>query len=34
MLRSNAFSAGLWRPKDGPENVLEAVSVIAIPEGK
>ena len=33
-LRSNAFSAGVWPPKGGPENVLEAVSVIAMPEGK
>ena len=33
-LRSAAFSAGVWPPKGGPENVLEAVSVIAMPEGK
>ena len=33
-LRSAAFSAGVWPPKGGPENVLEAVSVIAIPEGE
>jgi hypothetical protein len=33
-LRSNAFSAGVWPPKNGPENVLEAVSVVAIPESK
>ena len=33
-LRSTAFSAGVWPPKGGPENVLEAVSVIAMPEGE
>jgi len=33
-LRSAAFSAGVWPPKGGPENVLEAVSVIAMPEGE
>jgi hypothetical protein len=33
-LRSNAFSAGVWPPKGGPDNVLEAISVIAIPEGE
>jgi NIPSNAP len=31
-LRSAAFSAGVWPPKGGPENVLEAVSIIATPE--
>ncbi|MGY4225023.1 hypothetical protein ACVMIH_002384 [Bradyrhizobium sp. USDA 4503] len=31
-LRSTAFSAGVWPPRGGPENVLEAVSVIAMPE--
>jgi hypothetical protein len=33
-LRSAAFSSGVWPPKGGPESVLEAVSVIAIPEGE
>jgi NIPSNAP len=33
-LRRNAFSAGVWPPKNGPENVFEAVSVVAIPESK
>jgi hypothetical protein len=33
-LRSNAFSAGVWPPKGGPDNVLEAISVIAMPEGE
>jgi NIPSNAP len=33
-LRSNAFAAGVWPPKGGPENVMEAVSVIAVPEGE
>ena len=33
-LRSAAFSAGVWPPKGGPENVLEAVSVIAMPENE
>jgi NIPSNAP len=30
-LRAAAYSAGLWPPKGGPENILEAVSVIALP---
>jgi hypothetical protein len=33
-LRSTGFSAGVWPPKGGPENVLKAVSVIAMPEGE
>lgn len=33
-LRSDAFSAGVWPPKGGPDNVREAVSVIAMPEGE
>jgi hypothetical protein len=33
-LRRAAFSTGVWPPKGGPENVLEAVSVIAMPEGE
>lgn len=32
-LRSNAFAAGVWPPKGGPDNAREAVSVIAMPEG-
>jgi hypothetical protein len=31
-LRATAYSAGLWPPKGGPENILEAMSVIALPE--
>ncbi|PKU21409.1 NIPSNAP family protein [Telmatospirillum siberiense] len=31
-LRTAAYSAGLWPPKGGPENILEAISVIALPE--
>ena len=33
-LRSAAFATGVWPPKGGPDNVLEAVSVIAVPEGE
>lgn len=33
-LRSNAFSKGVWPPKGGPDNVIEAVAVIALPEGE
>ncbi|MEI9987504.1 MAG: NIPSNAP family protein [Aliidongia sp.] len=33
-LRSTAFSTGVWPPTGGPENVIEAVSVIAMPEGE
>jgi hypothetical protein len=34
-LRSNAYSADVWPPKGcGPENIPEAVSVIAVPEGE
>ncbi len=33
-LRSTAFATGVWPPKGGPENALEAVSVIALPEGR
>jgi hypothetical protein len=32
-LRSNAYGAGVWPPKGGPENILEATSTIALPEG-
>ena len=31
-LRTAAYSAGLWPPKGGPENILEAISIIALPE--
>jgi hypothetical protein len=31
-LRAAAYSAGVWPPKGGPENILEATSVIALPE--
>jgi hypothetical protein len=30
--RSAAYAAGLWPPKGGPENILEAISIIALPE--
>ncbi|MBR0823688.1 NIPSNAP family protein, partial [Bradyrhizobium liaoningense] len=33
-LRSTAFATGVWPPKGGPDNVREAVSVIAMPEGE
>jgi hypothetical protein len=32
-LRSAAYGAGIWPPKGGPDNILEAVSVVALPEG-
>jgi hypothetical protein len=31
-LRATAYGAGVWPPKGGPENILEAMSVIALPE--
>jgi hypothetical protein len=31
-LRSGAYAAGVWPPKGGPENILEATSTIALPE--
>jgi hypothetical protein len=31
-LRSAAYGAAIWPPKGGPENILEAVSVVALPE--
>lgn len=31
-LRSAAYAAGTWPPKGGPENIAEAMSVIALPE--
>lgn len=33
-LRAAAYSAGIWPPKGGPENILEAISIIALPEGE
>jgi hypothetical protein len=31
-LRAAAYSAGVWPPQGGPDNILEATSSIAIPE--
>jgi hypothetical protein len=31
-LRAAAYGADVWPPRGGPENILEAVSVIALPE--
>ncbi len=31
-LRSAAYGTGVWPPKGGPENILEAESAIALPE--
>jgi hypothetical protein len=31
-LRSKVYAAGVWPPKGGPENILEATSTIALPE--
>lgn len=31
-LRANAYGAGVWPPKSGPEQILEATSVIGLPE--
>lgn len=31
--RAAAYSAGVWPPKGGPENILEATSTMALPEG-
>lgn len=33
-LRTAAYSAGIWPPKGGPDNILEASSVIALPESE
>jgi len=33
-LRAAAYSSGTWPPKGGPENILEAISVIALPESE
>lgn len=32
-LRSRAYGAGVWPPKGGPEQILEATSTIALPQG-
>jgi NIPSNAP len=32
LLRSNVYATGVWPPKGGPENILEATSTIALPE--
>jgi hypothetical protein len=31
-LRSNGYATGVWPPKGGPENILEATSTIALSE--
>jgi hypothetical protein len=31
-LRANAYGAGVWPPKSGPEQILDATSVIGLPE--
>jgi hypothetical protein len=31
-LRAAAYSAGIWPPEGGPENIIEATSTIALPE--
>lgn len=31
-LRAKSYAAGIWPPKGGPENILEATSTIALPE--
>lgn len=31
-LRAKAYAAGVWPPKGGPENILEAISTIVLPE--
>jgi hypothetical protein len=33
-LRTTAYSAGIWPSKGGPEDILEAISVIAMSEGE
>jgi hypothetical protein len=33
-LRTAAYSAGVWPPKGGPENIIEATSVIALLESE
>ncbi|WP_449411891.1 NIPSNAP family protein [Methylobacterium komagatae] len=32
-LRSRAYEAGVWPPKGGPEQIAEATSTIALPQG-
>jgi hypothetical protein len=31
-LRANGYRAGVWPPKFGPEQILDATSVIGLPE--
>ena len=31
-LRGNAYAAGLWPPKGGPDQILEATSTVALPD--
>ncbi|MGX7704823.1 NIPSNAP family protein [Methylobacterium sp. Gmos1] len=33
-LRARAYGAGVWPPKGGPEQIVEATSTIALPTGK
>jgi hypothetical protein len=33
-LRTAAYAAKIWPPKGGPDNILEATSTIALPEGE
>jgi NIPSNAP len=33
-LRSNAYATGVWPPKGGPENILEATSTIALTQAR
>lgn len=32
-LRARAYGAGIWPPKGGPEQIAEAISTIALPQG-
>lgn len=32
-LRANAYGAGVWPPKGGPDQIAEATSTIALPQG-
>jgi hypothetical protein len=32
-LRAEAYAAGVWPPKGGPEEIIEATSMIGVPEG-
>ncbi|MGU3559746.1 NIPSNAP family protein [Methylobacterium radiotolerans] len=33
-LRSRAYEAGIWPPKGGPDQIAEATSTIALPQGR